>query len=121
MFGSVATPELTNGPVAAHQYGFTARTADMGAPTADDRINGFVVVFVIGPVVFWLFGHDLPGQLLAEGQSGDTHLLVWPAFGPDISWPPARALTTADDLSRLARRMPEGVTPGGDLLHLREG
>ncbi len=108
-------------PLAAHQYGFTARTANMAAPTADDPINGFGVAYAIGPVVFWLFGHELPGRLLTEGRSGEAELLIWPALGPDIRWPPRKALRTADDLSRLARRMPDGVTPRGELLHLREG
>lgn len=108
-------------PVAAHQYGFTASTTGMPTPSDGDPINCFGVAYAIGPVAFWLFGHDLPGPLRTGAASDDAHLLIWPALGPDVRWPPAKPFGTADDLNRLARRMPDGVQPQGKLQHLIDG
>jgi hypothetical protein len=79
---------------------------DEPSPGVGDDMNGFGVVFASGPVAFWLFRYDLPGELRTSAGSDDAHLLIWPALGPDVQWPPRRTLEHEGDLRELSRRLP---------------
>ena len=80
-------------------------------------MNGFGVVFAVGPVAFWLFGYGLPGAPQTQGGSDDTHILIWPALGPDVYWPPLKALESERDLMELARRLPTGTVIRSDSIN----
>lgn len=80
-------------------------------------MNGFGVVFAVGPVAFWLFGYDLPGAPQTQGGSDDAHVLIWPALGPDVYWPPSKVLESEGDLVELARRVPTGTVISGDSIN----
>jgi hypothetical protein len=64
--------DRTRWPVSAHQWGMTVGPADDTTLRPGDPMNGFGVVFAVGPVAFWLFGYDLPGAPQTQGES-DTH------------------------------------------------
>jgi len=89
--------------------------APAGEPTPreSDPINGLGVVFAIGPLAFWLFGADLPGNPRTNAGSDDAHLLIWPALGQDVRWPPRKSLALEAELEALARRMPSGTEVHG--------
>ena len=99
--------------MSAHQWGMSVAPGGGAPPAKDGPMNGFGVVFAIGPVAFWLFGYDLPGDTLTSAGSDDAHLLVWPALGPDVRWPPRVTLEREADLEALARRMPGGTVVHG--------
>jgi hypothetical protein len=80
-----------------------------GPPNPEGAMNGFGVVYAIGPLTFWLFGYDLPGDLQTSAGSDDAHLLIWPALGPDVRWPPRGTLEREAQLEELAQRMPAGT------------
>jgi hypothetical protein len=105
--------DQTRWPLSVHQWGMTVREADGPAPQPGDSMNGFGVVFAIGPVAFWLFGYRLPGEPRTSAGSDDAHLLIWPALGPDVRWPPRVSLGREAELEELARRMPTGTTIHG--------
>jgi hypothetical protein len=50
-----------NWPLSVHQWGLTMRPPGAPEPQPSDPVNGYSVVFAIGPVVFWLWGHSLTG------------------------------------------------------------
>jgi hypothetical protein len=102
-----------NWPLLAHQWGVTMRPADEPQPQVGDETNGFGVLFTVGPVAFWLWRHSLRGGPYAESGSDDAHLLIWPALGADVRWPPRETLQTEAELKELSRRMPTGVEPRG--------
>jgi hypothetical protein len=83
------------------------------APQPEDPINGYSIVFAIGPVVFWLWGHNLTGGPYTEAHSDETHLCIWPALADDVYWPPRRTLQTEAELQELSRRTPAGIEPRG--------
>jgi hypothetical protein len=105
--------DRTRWPLAVHQWGMSVRAEGDSAPEVGDPMNGFGVVFAIGPLAFWLFGYDLPDGLQTGAGSDDAHLLIWPALGPDIRWPPHLTLERDADLEALARRMPTGTQVHG--------
>jgi hypothetical protein len=109
--------DRTRWPVSAHQWGMTVGPADDTTLRAGDPMNGFGVVFAVGPVAFWLFGYDLPGAPQTQGGSDDTHVLIWPALGSDVYWPPPKALESERDLMELARRVPTGTVIRGDSIN----
>ena len=79
-------------------------------------MNGFGVAFAVGPVAFWLVGYDVPGGPYTEAGSDDRHVLIWPALGPGIRWPPPKAIESERELMELARRLPTGVIPKGEVI-----
>jgi len=101
--------DRTRWPLSTHQWGMTAVPQGEGAPQVGDPMNGFGVAYAVGPLAFWLFGVDLPGNPQTSAGSDDGHLLIWPALGPDIRWPPRETITREADLEALARRMPDGT------------
>jgi hypothetical protein len=101
--------DLTRWPLSTHQWGMSVRPDGEGAPQLGDPLNGFGVAYAIGPLVFWLFGADLPGNPRTSADSDDAHLLIWPALGRDVRWPPRETLHMEADLEALARRMPSGT------------
>lgn len=105
--------DRTRWPLSTHQWGMTVRAESNLAPAVGDPINGFGVVFAIGPVAFWLFGYDLPGGIQTSAGSDDAHVLIWPALGPDVRWPPRDRLEREAQLEELARRMPAGTVVHG--------
>jgi hypothetical protein len=100
-------------PLSVHQWGMSVRAEGDPAPEREDPINGFGVAFAIGPVVLWLFGYDLPGEPRTSADSDQGHLLIWPAVGPEIRWPPQESLQQESELEELARRMPSGTVIHG--------
>ena len=98
-----------NWPLSVHQWGMTIRPADAPPPQPTDPVNGFGVVFAIGPLVFWLFGHTLRGDLYTSAGSDDAHVLIWPALGNDVRWPPRQTLQTEAELEQLALHVPSGL------------
>ena len=82
--------DRTRWPMSIHQWGMTVVHGAEGPPNPEGAMNGFGVVYAIGPLTFWLFGYDLPGDLQTSAGSDDAHLLIWPALGPDVRWPPPR-------------------------------
>jgi hypothetical protein len=105
--------DRTRWPLSTHQWGMTLRPATEPAPQEGDPLNGFGVVYAIGPVVFWLFGADLPGDPRPNAGSDDAHVLIWPALGRDVRWPPRKTLAREADLEALARRVPRGGRDAG--------
>jgi hypothetical protein len=105
--------DRTRWPLSVHQWGMTVLPGAEGAPDPDGPMNGFGVAFAIGPLAFWLFGYDLPGDLQTNAGSDDAHLLIWPALGPSVRWPPREALEREAQLDELARRMPAGTQVHG--------
>jgi hypothetical protein len=105
--------DRTRWPLSVHQWGMTVVGEGDVAPQQGDPMNGFGVVFAIGPLAFWLFGYDLPGELRTSAGSDDEHLLIWPALGPDVRWPPPVTLEREAQLEELARRMPAGTVVHG--------
>jgi hypothetical protein len=101
--------DRTRWPLSVHQWGMAVRAQGDPTPQVGDEMNGFGVVFAIGPVAFWLFGYELPGDRRTSGGSDDVHVLIWPALGPDIRWPPPRALEREAQLEELARQLPAGT------------
>jgi hypothetical protein len=99
-------------PLSIHQYGMTVRP-EGEEPQRADPVNGFGVVFAIGPLCLWLFGHDLPGESRTQAGSDDRHLLIWPALGADVRWPPRETFAKEGELEELARRMPAGTQVHG--------
>ncbi len=70
-------------------------------------MNGFGVVLVaVGSLAIWLFGYDLPEGVLTQAGSSDRQLLIWPALGPDVLWPPRVSLRRENDLRDLAATVP---------------
>jgi hypothetical protein len=104
--------DRTRWPLSVHQWGFTARPEGEGIPTEGEPMNGFGVTYAIGPLAFWLFGVDLPGNPQTQGRSDARHLLIWPALGADARWPPKETIEREAELEELARRM-----PGRTLVH----
>ena len=104
--------DRTRWPLSVHQYGITVRPGGDPAPQVGEPINGYGVAFAVGPVAWWLFGHDVPVTDMKSG-SDDAHLLIWPALGPDIRWPPLHTLETEAELEQLARHMPTGTAVHG--------
>jgi hypothetical protein len=100
-------------PLSIHQMGMTIEPPGRPAPEIGDPMNGFGVVYAIGPLAFWLFGYDLPGGVLTRVGSDDAHGLIWPALGPDIRWPPRVTLEHEDDLRELAATVPPGTQVHG--------
>jgi hypothetical protein len=76
-----------------------------GPRNPDGAMSGFGVVYAIGPLTFWLFGYDLQ----TSAGSDDPHLLIWPALGPDVRWPPRQTFEREAQLDELAQRMPVGT------------
>jgi len=101
--------DRTRWPLSVHQWGMTVRAEGDSAPAVGDDMNGFGVVFAVGPLVFWLFGYDLPGGVQTAAGSDDEHVLIWPTAGPDVWWPPRKMLEREAQLEELARRMPTGT------------
>ena len=101
--------DRTRWPLSVHQWGMGVLPGAEGAPESDGPMNAFGVAFAIGPLAFWLFGYDLPGDLQTSVGSDDAHLLIWPALGPDVRWPPRKSLEREAQLDELARRMPAGT------------
>lgn len=96
-------------PLVIHQWGMTVQKLGEPEPKEGDALNGFGIVFTIGYVAFWLAGYELPGAPRTRASSDDTHLLIWPALGPTVRWPPPQMLETEDQLEALARRLPAGT------------
>jgi hypothetical protein len=107
--------DRTRRPVVVHQWGITVAPSGAPPPRPDDPINGLGVAFAIGPVAFWLVAYDVPGGPHTEAASDDAHVLIWPALGPDVRWPPPTAVGSEDELRELSRRLPTGAIVGGDL------
>ncbi len=107
--------DRTRWPLSVHQWGMTVRPGGepVPAPKVGEPMNAFGIVFAIGPVAFWLFGYDLPGPLQTSAGSDDTHVLIWPALGRDVRWPPPLTLEREAQLEALARRMPSGTQVHG--------
>lgn len=105
--------DRTRWPLSVHQWGMMLRPASESAPQEGDPLNGFGVVYAIGPLAFWLFGADLPGNPQTSAASDDAHLLIWPALGGEVRWPPRETLHTEADLEALARRVPSGTEVHG--------
>jgi hypothetical protein len=103
--------------ISAHQFGMTVGPADDPDLRPGDPMNGFGVVFAVGPVGFWLFGYDLPGSPQTSAGSDDAHLLMWPSLGRDVYWPPPKALESEQDLIELAQRLPTGTILRGDSIN----
>ena len=96
-------------PLSVHHWGMTVRPADAPPPRPSDPVNGFGVVFAIGPLLFWLFGHNLRGHLYTSAGSDDAHVLIWPALGNQVLWPPrdkAPVLRVRDGSRESYRRRP---------------
>jgi hypothetical protein len=106
--------DRTRWPVITHQWGMTVAPGGAPPPDEDDATNGFGLVFTIGPVAFWLVAYDVPGGPPAQAGSDDA-LLIWPALGPDVRWPPTAAHGSDSDLLELSRRLPTGTVVRGDL------
>jgi hypothetical protein len=102
-----------NWPLSVHQWGMTVQPPGAPVPQPGDPMNGYSVVFAIGPVVFWLWGHDLTGGPYTEAHSGDAHVLIWPALGSDVHWPPRHTFEAEAELQALSHRLPAGVAPRG--------
>jgi hypothetical protein len=96
-------------PLSIHQMGMTVQPPGRPPPQIGDPMNGFGVVFAIGPLAFWLVGYDLPEGVLTQAGSDDAHVLVWPALGPDVRWPPQVTLEREDDLREMAATVPPGT------------
>lgn len=107
--------DRTRWPISAHQWGMTVGPVDGPHLHPGDPMNGFGIAFAVGPVAFWLVGYDVPGGPHTQGGSDDKHLLIWPALGRDVRWPPATALESEQELQELARRLPTGTIVRGDL------
>ncbi len=105
--------DRTRWPLSVHQWGMSVRPQSESAPEIGNAMNGFGVTFAIGPVAFWLFGADLPGNPQTSAGSDDRHLLIWPALGPDVRWPPRETIEREAELEELARRMPTGTLVHG--------
>jgi hypothetical protein len=105
--------DRTRWPRSAHQWGMSVRAEGEPPPQEGDPMNGFGVVFAIGPVAFWLFGYELPGGIQTGAGSDDAHLLIWPPLGPDVRRPPRVTLEREAELEELARRMPAGTQVHG--------
>jgi hypothetical protein len=90
-----------------------ARRRELASARAGDPVNGFGVVCAIGLVAFWLFGYDLPGGVQTGADSHGAHLLIWPALGADVWWPPRVSFAHEAELEQLARRMPAGTEVHG--------
>jgi hypothetical protein len=66
-----------------------------GPPNPEGAMNGFGVVYAIGPLIFWLFGYDLPGDLQTSAGSDDAHAKLpssgspmrppWPLSHPNVA------------------------------------
>lgn len=109
--------DRTRWPLAAHQWGMTVLPGSEGVPDPDGPLNGFGVVFAVGPLAFWLAGYNLPGSTSqTTAGSDDAHLLIWPALGPDVRWPPRETLEREAQLEELARRVPAGTHVHGQPL-----
>lgn len=93
-------------PLSIHQMGMTINAPGRPAPAPSDPMNGFGVVFAVGSLAIWLFGYDLPEGVLTQAGSSDRQLLIWPALGPDVLWPPRVSLQREDDLRELAATVP---------------
>jgi hypothetical protein len=106
--GSGVSKDHTETVVISHEWGTTVTTPGEPLPQEGDPINAFQAVFVIGSVVFWLVGYDLPEPPEVRVGSDDAHLLIWPALGPNVAWPPRAALTSEADIEALARQTPHG-------------
>lgn len=50
----------------------TMRPPGAPVPQPSDPVNGYSVVYAIGPVVFWLWGHSLTGDPYIEARSDDA-------------------------------------------------
>jgi hypothetical protein len=107
--------DRTRWPISAHQWGMTVGPADGPPLRPGDPINGFGVAFAMGPVAFWLVGYDVPGGPHTQAGSDDGHLLIWPALGRDVGWPPRRPFESEQELLELARRLPTGTIVRGDV------
>ena len=101
--------DRTRWPLSIHQWGMTIIQGAEGSPSPNGAMNGFGVAFAVGPLAFWLFGYDLPGDVQTRAGSDDSHLLIWPAVGPDVCWPPRQTLEREAQLDELAQRMPTGT------------
>jgi hypothetical protein len=106
--GSGITENRTENRILIHEWGTTVQVPGKPPPQPSDPINGFQVVFTIGPVVFWLVGYDLPEPVDVTVGSDGAHLLIWPALGPNVAWPPLEPLTTEGELAALSRHIPFG-------------
>ena len=77
-FPHLAVPLLRPDPLAAvdSSVGMTALPQGESAPLVGDPMNGFGVAYAIGPLAFWLFGVDLPGnpQTSAGSDEPPPHL-----------------------------------------------
>lgn len=102
-------------PISAHQWGMTVGPVDGPPLTPGEPMNGFGLAFAVGPVAFWLVGYDVPGGPHTAAGSDDKHLLIWPALGPDVRWPPPSALESEQELMELSRRLPTGTIVRGDI------
>jgi len=102
-----------NWPLSVHQWGMTLNPPGAPVPKPGDPVNGYSVVFAIGPVVFWLWGHSLVGGPYTQARSDDAHALIWPALGNDVHWPPRRTLQAEAELQALSHLAPTGVEPRG--------
>jgi hypothetical protein len=102
-------------PISAHQWGMTLGPADGPPLHPGDPMNGFGVAFAVGPVAFWLVGYDVPGGPHTQAGSDDKQLLIWPALGADVRWPPQKALESEQELMELSKRLPTGTIVRGDV------
>jgi hypothetical protein len=102
------TPAMTENRILIHEWALTVQPPGQPSPQPDDPLNAFQVVFTIGPVVFWMVRYELPEPGLIQTASDDAHLLIWPALGPDVSWPPRASIASEDELATLSRRIPTG-------------
>jgi hypothetical protein len=102
-----------NWPLSVHQWGMTMRPPGAPIPQPSDPVNGYSVVYAIGPVVFWLWGHNLTGGPYTDAHTNGAHTLIWPALGSDAHWPPRHTFQTEAELRALSLRLPTGVEPRG--------
>ena len=110
--------DRTRWPIVAHQYAMSVRRTREPAPQIGDPLNGFGVVFTVGHLGFWLFGVEVPGPAAVQSDTNDAYIKVWPTFGGDVRWPPARPFSREADLEGLARRMPSGTEIHGPQLNV---
>jgi hypothetical protein len=101
-----------NWPLSVHQWGLTMRPPGAPVPQPSDPVNGYSIVYAIGPVVFWLWGHSLTGgpyieaaQTMPTSSSGQRSAATY--------WPPSSTLQAEAELQVLSQRTPTGVEPRG--------
>lgn len=87
-------------PVTFHYYGVgIARPGepDPGVP------NGHCASFAVGHLAFGFAGHRLNGGPVAEPSlPPETVRQLWPAYGPQVDWPPPAQLAGDSEMHDLA-------------------